>query len=103
MYALIEVKGKQYKAEKDALIKVDRFSEKEGEALELDSVMMIGGDKVKIGNPYIKGAKVNAVIESHGRDPKVRVFKMKRRKSYRRQYGHRQGYSLLRIKDIAGA
>lgn len=103
MYALVEVKGKQYRAEKDTVIKVDRCDTKEGETLELDSVLMIGGDKVKVGNPYVKGAKVTAEVTSHGRDKKIHVYKYKKRKDYSRQYGHRQDFTLLTVKDIVGA
>lgn len=68
MYALVEFKGKQYKAEKGALLKVDRIEADEGSALDIDTVLLIGGEKVAVGAPYVKGAKVSAVVESHGRD-----------------------------------
>jgi len=103
MYALVEFKGKQYKAEKGALIKVDRIDADEGSALDIDTVLLIGGDKVAVGAPYVKGAKVNAVVESHGRDKKVLVFKYKPKKDYRRLRGHRQSYSYIRIQEIVGA
>lgn len=103
MYALVEFKGKQYKAEKGALLKVDRIEADEGSALDIETVLLIGGEKVAVGAPYVKGAKVSAVVESHGRDKKILVFKYKPKKDYRRLRGHRQSYSYIRIQDIVGA
>jgi large subunit ribosomal protein L21 len=73
--------------------------------MEFDSVLMLrkDDDKVSFGAPYVKGAKVKAVVEQHGRDRKVIVYKYKRRKGYRRRNGHRQHYSLVRVKEIAAA
>ncbi len=102
MYALVEFKGKQYKAEKDALLKVDRIDAEVGSAVDIDSVLLLSGDKVTVGAPYVKGAKVSAVLESHKKDPKIIIFKYKPKKDYRRKTGHRQQYSYIRIKDIAG-
>ena len=103
MYAMVEIQGKQYKAEQDALLKVDRMEQAEGDALELDSVLLLSKDDgVKVGTPFVKGATVKAVVEKHIRDPKVKVLKFKRRKNYSRRTGHRQPYSLLRVKEITG-
>ena len=103
MYALVEIKGKQYKAEKGSLLKVDRFETEAGEQVEFDSVLLVSDDKkVQVGQPYVKGVKVKAVVEEHGKDKKIVVFKYKRRKNYRRTRGHRQQFSLLRIKEITG-
>jgi large subunit ribosomal protein L21 len=103
MYALVEFKGKQYKAEKDALLKVDRIEAEVGSALDIDSVLLVSGDNVMVGAPYVKGAKVSAVVESHKKDPKIIIFKYKSKKDYRRKNGHRQQYSYIRITDVAGA
>jgi large subunit ribosomal protein L21 len=103
MYALIEIKGKQYKAEKGGLLKVDLFENDKGAALELGNVLLVSGDSgVKVGSPYIEGAKVKAVVEDHGRDKKIIGFKYKKRKNYRRSWGHRQWYTVLKVEDIAG-
>jgi large subunit ribosomal protein L21 len=102
MYALVEFKGKQYKAEKDALLKVDRIEAEVGSAVDIDSVLLLSGDNVTVGAPYVKGAKVSAVLEAHKKDPKIIIFKYKSKKDYRRKNGHRQQYSYIRIKDIAG-
>jgi large subunit ribosomal protein L21 len=101
MYALVEFKGKQYKAEKGALLKVDKVDADPGTAINIDTVLLISGDSVKIGAPYISGAKVSATVESHGKDGKVIVFKYKPKKDYRRKQGHRQEYSIIKIGDIS--
>ena len=101
MYALFEYKGKQYKAEKDALIQVDKIDAEDGAAVEIDSVLLVSdGDKVSVGAPYVKGAKVSAVVENSIRDKKVLVFKYKSKKDYHRLIGHRQEYTNIRVKDI---
>ena len=101
MYALVEFKGKQYKAEKGAVLKVDRIDAEPGAAVDIDSVLLVSGDAVTVGAPYVPGAKVSAVVESHGKDPKIIVFKYMPKKDYRRKQGHRQQYSIIKIQDIA--
>jgi large subunit ribosomal protein L21 len=101
MYALVEFKGKQYKAEKGALLKVDKIDAEPGAAVSIDTVLLVSGDSVKVGNPYIEGAKVSATVESHGKDGKIIVFKYKPKKDYRRKQGHRQQYSIIKIGDIS--
>jgi large subunit ribosomal protein L21 len=104
MYALVEIKGKQYKAETGKLLKVDRLEKPEGDVLEFDSVLLVsGGEKVQVGTPYVEGVTVKAVVEEHGRDGKIVVFKYKRRKNYRRTRGHRQHFTRLRVQEITGA
>jgi large subunit ribosomal protein L21 len=103
MYALVEIKGKQYKAAEGSLLKVDHFDTQAGEQVEFDSVLLVSADnKVQVGQPYVKGVTVKAVVEEHGKDKKILVFKYKRRKNFRRTRGHRQQFSLLRIKEITG-
>jgi large subunit ribosomal protein L21 len=103
MYALVEIKGKQYKASEGDLLKVSKIDAEAGKTVEFESVLMLSaGDKVSFGGPYVKGAKVTTVMEGHGKDDKIVVFKYKRRKDYRRKQGHRQEYSLLRVKSIKG-
>lgn len=103
MYALVEIRGKQYKAEVGSLIKVDSLKSEVGTEFEFDTVLMIGGENSKIGTPYVTGAKVKAIVEHNIKDKKIRVYKYKRRKNYRRTQGHRQQYSLIRISDVLGA
>jgi large subunit ribosomal protein L21 len=102
MYALMEFKGKQYKAEKGAVLQVDRIDAEPGSALDIDSVLLVSGDKVTVGAPYVQGVKVQAVVEAHKRDKKIIVFKYKPKKDYRRKRGHRQQYSVIKIQDILG-
>jgi large subunit ribosomal protein L21 len=101
MYALVEFKGKQYKAEKGALLKVDKIDAEPGAAVNIDTVLLVSGDSVKVGNPYVNGAKVSATVESHGKDEKIIVFKYKPKKDYRRKQGHRQQFSIIKIGDIS--
>ena len=104
MYALVEIKGKQYKAQKGELLKIDRLTEVKGESIDFDSVLMLRDEgDVKVGTPYVKGAKVTATVEEHMKDKKVVVQKFKRRKNYRRKQGHRQQYTLVRVEDIVSA
>ena len=115
MYALVEFMGRQYKAEKGALLKVDKIDAEPGSKLDIDSVLLIskgndpkGNDPkeeagVVVGAPYVAGAKVSAVVESHAKDKKIIVFKYKSKKDYRRKQGHRQQYSVIKIEDIIGA
>ncbi|MCR4821701.1 MAG: 50S ribosomal protein L21 [Treponema sp.] len=101
MYAPFEYKGKQYKAEKDALIQVDKIDAEDGAKIDIDSVLLVSdGDKVSVGTPFVKGAKISAVVENSIRDKKVLVFKYKSKKDYHRLIGHRQEYTNIRVKDI---
>lgn len=103
MYALVEIKGKQYRAEKGAVLKVDKLNNASGDTVAFDSVLMVSdGDNVQIGTPYVDGAAVKTTVAEHGRDKKVVVYKFKRRKNYRRKRGHRQSYTMVRVDDITG-
>ncbi len=103
MYAVVQFMGKQYKAEKGALLKVDRIDAEKGAAVDIDTVLLLSGTSVSVGAPYVAGAKVTAVVEDHGKEDKIIVFKYKSKKDYRRKAGHRQQYSLIRVQDILGA
>lgn len=101
MYALVEIKGKQYKVEKGSLIKVDLLDEKAGSSVEFDKVLMLSGEKgPKIGNPYVKGAKISVTVGENIKGTKVNVMKFKRRKGYHRNQGHRQQYTMIKVNDI---
>ena len=102
MYALMEFKGKQYKAEKGATLQVDKIDAEPGSALDIDSVLLVSGDTVSVGAPYVQGVKVRAVVEAHEKAKKIIVFKYKPKKDYRRKQGHRQQYSVIKIQDIVG-
>lgn len=104
MYVLVDIKGKQYKAQQGSLLRVDRLEGTEGDELEFDRVMLVSdGDKVTVGTPYVDGARIKTKLEGHERGKKVLVMKYKRRKGYRRRRGHRQNYSLVRVEEIVGA
>ena len=103
MYALFEYKGKQHKAEKDALIQVDKIDAEDGAKITIDSVLLVSdGDAVKVGTPYVNGAKVEVEVENSFRDKKVLVYKYKAKKDYHRLIGHRQEYTNIRVKNIQG-
>ncbi|MDC7124364.1 MAG: 50S ribosomal protein L21 [Spirochaetales bacterium] len=103
MYALVEIKGKQYKAEKGSLLEVDKIEGEKGDSIEFDSVLMLSGDDVKVGTPYVEGAKVKVTLEEQTKGDKVKIFKFKRRKNYSLKKGHRQQYTKVRVEDIIGA
>lgn len=99
MYAVIDTGGKQYRVEKGDVIDVEivPVSGKKARAVEFERVLLVGGEQgVEVGDPVVAGAKVEGVLVDEVRGPKIRVFKMKRRKGYRRTRGHRQ--NLLRVK-----
>jgi large subunit ribosomal protein L21 len=103
MYAIIETGGMQFKVFPNHIIRVPRMDQDEGKKINLDNVLLFSdGEKTLIGSPDVKGAKVTAEILSHGKEDKVTVFKMKKRKNYRRKRGHRQDYTELLIKDVIG-
>lgn len=103
MYAVIETGGKQYRVEPGDVVDIERLPELDDDetTIEFDRVLMVSGDDgVQTGRPVLDGAKVKATLLSEVRGPKVRVFKMKRRKRYRRTNGHRQDYLRVQIDDI---
>ena len=102
MYAVVEINGKQYRAEKGAVLKVDRFDAEKGAAVSLDKVLLVSGDSVKVGAPYVSGAAVKATVQDEIKGDKVVVFKYKPKKDYRRTQGHRQSYTLLKVEEIQG-
>jgi len=102
MYAVVEFNGKQYRAEKGALLQVDRFDAEKGAAVSLDKVLLLGGESVKVGAPYVAGASVKATVQDEVKGEKIIVFKYKPKKDYRRKTGHRQRYTLLKVEEIQG-
>jgi len=103
MYALVEIKGKQYKVVKGDLLTVDKLESEAGDTLEFDTVLLTNNEgKVQVGTPYVDGVKVLATVEEHGKGIKIFVHKFKKRKGYRRKQGHRQQYSKLKVTGITG-
>lgn len=101
MYAVIKTGGKQYRVTAGEKIKVEQIPADVGTEIFLDQVLMVGeGESVKIGAPVIAGATVTAKVISQGRHPKITIFKMRRRKHYRKNQGHRQNYTELEISGI---
>ena len=102
MYAVIKTGGKQYRVAAGEKIKVEQIPADVGAEITLDQVLMVGeGETVSIGTPLLAGAKVTAKVVSHGRGPKVTIFKMRRRKHYQKHQGHRQNYTEIEISGIA--
>lgn len=103
MYAVIKTGGKQYRVTEGQTLKVEKLEVEEGASVEFDTVLMIAdGGQVKVGTPYVEGARVSATVKSQGRGPKVRIIKFRRRKHYRKTQGHRQSYTEVRIGGISG-
>ena len=101
MYAIVNISGKQYKAEKGVKLCVPKQSLEEGKKLVLEDVLMVhDGKTTKFGNPKVSGAKVTATVIDHGRERKILVYKKKRRKGYQRKNGHRQWYTNIEIQNI---
>jgi len=89
MYAVVEVKGKQYRAEKGMVLRVDSMDGEAGKAVTFDNVLLVSGDTVTVGAPYVKGVSVKATIKDQVKGDKIIVFKYKPKKDYRRTQGHR--------------
>ncbi len=103
MYAIVETGGMQFKVFTDHIIRVPKLEMDEGKKIDLEKVLLLqDGEKILIGSPEVKGAKVIAEVLSHGKAEKIIVFKMKKRKNYRRKTGHRQAYTELLIKKLVG-
>lgn len=102
MHAIIKTGGKQYRVETGDRLDVESLTNEPGGEVEFSEVLLLSdADSVEIGTPYVEGARVTARVLEHGRGPKIRVIKFKRRKKYRRQMGHRQNYTRVEITDIA--
>jgi large subunit ribosomal protein L21 len=98
MFALVDLNGKQYKLEEGRYLDVDLLPNQANEEIELGNVLMVvDGDNTLVGAPYVAGAKVKAKVLSHGRGPKILVYKMRPKKGYRRKNGHRQDFTRLQV------
>ena len=102
MYAVIKTGGKQYRVSAGEKLRVESLPAEVGAEITLDQVLMVSdGDKVTTGSPIVAGASVKATVVAHGRGEKIRIFKMRRRKHYRKTQGHRQNYTEIRIDGIS--
>ena len=101
MYAIIESCGKQYKVAEGDVVFFEKLDAEEGKKVTFDNVILVSEEgKVQVGNPYVKGVKVEGKVVSHGKGKKIIVFKMKPKKNYRRKQGHRQPYTKVEITSI---
>jgi large subunit ribosomal protein L21 len=101
MYAVVEIGGQQFKVAKGDEILTQKLPVKVGEKITFDRILMlIDGEAVKVGQPVVTGARIEATLAGEQRAPKVIVFKKKRRKGYRRTRGHRQSHSRVLVEQI---
>ena len=101
MYAVVRSGARQYRAEVDDTILVERLPVEVGQQLELNEVLLVAdGERVEIGQPTVNGAKVLVTVVAQKKGPKLRIFKYHPRKRYRRRAGHRQHYTWLRVDKI---
>lgn len=102
MYAVIESGGKQHRVVEGEVLKLEKIEQATGATISFDKVLMVGaGADVKIGAPYVASGKVTAEVIGHGRADKVKIIKFRRRKHYRKQQGHRQWFTEVKITSIS--
>ena len=102
MYAVIFTGGKQYRVKPGELLKVETLIAEAGQEIQFDKVLMIQTDSgTKVGKPYLEGGKVTATVTAHGRHPKVKIMKFRRRKHHMKQAGHRQNFTEVKITGIS--
>jgi large subunit ribosomal protein L21 len=103
MYAVIKTGGKQYRVSAGEKLKVESIRAEIGAQIVLDQVLLVAdGDRITAGTPLVSGATVKATVVAHGRGEKVAIFKLRRRKHYRKTLGHRQNYTEIQINGITG-
>jgi large subunit ribosomal protein L21 len=101
MYAVIKTGGKQYKVSAGEKLKIESVPAEVGAEITLDQVLLVAdGESVTMGTPLVSGASVKAKVLSHGRGEKIKIFKMRRRKHYRKTLGHRQNYTEIEISSV---
>ena len=104
MYAVIRSGGKQYKVTPGQLVKLEKLEGEKGQKVDFDQVLLVAeGDNIKMGAPYVNGAKVKAEVVDQGRHKKIHIIKFRRRKHYMKQQGHRQYFTQVKILEIAAA
>ena len=101
-YAIVEDGGKQYKAIEGSTIEIDHFPAEVGEPVDFENILMVvDGEEISVGKPYVGGARVQAKVAAQVKGPKLIVFKYKAKKRYRVKTGHRQKYTRLQIESIS--
>ncbi|MBR2518370.1 MAG: 50S ribosomal protein L21 [Selenomonadaceae bacterium] len=103
MYAIIKTGGKQYKVAEGSEVIVEKLDAAEGDKVTFEEVLALGeGSELKIGRPFVKGAKVTASVVKVGKGPKIRILKYRHKTNYRRRQGHRQPFTKVKIEKIEG-
>ena len=100
MYAIIATGGKQYKVSEGDIITIEKLGVEAGEKVTFDQVLVVGGDDLKVGDPTVAGATVEASVVKEGRAKKVIVYKYKPKKTFHKKNGHRQPFTKLQIKSL---
>lgn len=100
MYAIIVSGGKQYKAEKDLILKVEKLDAKEGDKVKFDILTIVTDGQVTAGDPVVKGAYCEAEVLGQGKGDKLVIFRYKAKKNVRKKQGHRQPYTAVKILNI---
>jgi len=101
MYAIFQSGGHQHKAVPQAVVILQKLDAEVGEQISFDQVLMVHSNgEVQVGTPHVAGAQVTGTVVQQGRGPKIRVFKYKPKINYKRQYGHRQSFTAVRIDEI---
>ncbi|MBI9067136.1 MAG: 50S ribosomal protein L21 [Salinivirgaceae bacterium] len=101
MYAIVEIGGQQLKIEKEAKVFINKMEAEVGSIIDFDKVLLVDNEgDVKVGQPLVDGAKITAKVVAHVKGDKVKVFKKKRRKGYKKLNGHRQQYTQIEIENI---
>ena len=100
MYAIIATGGKQYKVSEGDIITIEKLGVEAGEEVTFDQVLVVGGDDLKVGDPTVNGASVEASVVKEGRGKKVIVYKYKRKTGYHKKNGHRQAFTQVKIEKI---
>jgi large subunit ribosomal protein L21 len=101
MYVIVNINGVQQKVTADAVLDVPQLAGEPGQKLTFDQVLMVcEGDRIAVGQPYVKGASLTAELVEHLRGPKLRILKFKRRRDYRRRRGHRDSLTRIRVTGI---
>lgn len=102
MYAVFQSGGKQHRVSEGQTIRLEKLENATGETVEFDQVLMVvDGDNVQIGVPFVNGGKIKAEVVAHGRGEKIKIVKFRRRKHYRKQQGHRQWFTEVKITGIS--
>ncbi len=101
MYAVFQSGGKQHRVAEGQTLRLEKLDVETGATVEFDKVLMVAnGEEIKVGTPYVEGGKITAEVVDHGRDKKVKIVKFRRRKHSRKQMGHRQWFTEVKITGI---